>query len=65
MINGKALIKNRDYVVSGWASVNSEEEGLPIWDITKTYLSSIKNYDINDLQQPKIRFENDNFGIET
>ncbi len=63
--DGELLIPNKNYVVSGWASVNSEESGKPIWEITSNYLSSIKNYDLNDIRQPKVRFENDNFGIET
>ena len=63
--NGKLLIPNKNYVVSGWASVNSEESGKPIWEIASNYLSSVKNYDLSDIKQPKVRFENDNFGIET
>ena len=63
--NGKLLISNKNYVVSGWASVNSEETGRPIWDVTKEYLSNIKYYDLNQVRQPKILKENDNFGIET
>ena len=63
--DGKLLMPNKNYVVSGWASVNSEESGKPIWEIASNYLSSIKNYDLNDIRQPKVRFENDNFGIET
>ena len=63
--DGKLLIPNKNYVVSGWASVNSEESGKPIWEIASNYLSSIKNYDLSDIRQPKVRFENDNFGIET
>ena len=52
-------------MVSGWASVNSEEVGEPIWDITRQYLSDIKYYDLTEVKQPKILQEGDNFGIET
>ena len=63
--NGKPLNYNKKYVVTGWASVNSEEDGEPIWDITRQYLSDIKYYDLTEVTQPKILQEGDNFGIET
>jgi sulfur-oxidizing protein SoxB len=63
--DGKLLNNNKKYVVSGWASVNSEESGKPIWDITKEYLSNIKYYDLSEVKQPKVVQENDNFGLET
>ena len=62
--NGKSLNDNKKYVVSGWASVNSEESGDPIWEVTKQYLGSIKNYDLNEVKQPTLALENDNEGIE-
>ena len=61
---GKSLINNKKYVVSGWASVNSEESGSPIWEVTKEYLSSIKHYDLNRVKQPNITLEDDNDGVE-
>jgi sulfur-oxidizing protein SoxB len=63
--DGKLLNNNKKYMVSGWASVNSEEVGEPIWDITRQYLSDIKYYDLTEVKQPKILQEGDNFGIET
>ena len=62
--NGKLLNDNKKYVVSGWASVNSEESGDPIWEVTKQYLGSIKNYDLNEVKQPTLALENDNEGVE-
>ena len=61
---GKSLINSKKYVVSGWASVNSEESGSPIWEVTKEYLSSIKHYDLNRVKQPNITLEDDNDGVE-
>ena len=63
--DGKLLNNRKKYVVSGWASVNSEESGKPIWEITKEYLSNIKYYDLSEVKQPKVVQENDNFGLET
>jgi len=35
---GKPLDPARDYVVSGWASVNQGTEGPPIWDVVTNYV---------------------------
>ena len=63
--DGKLLRNNKKYIVSGWASVNSEESGQPIWDVTRDYLSSIKYYDLSEVKQPEVLEEGDNFGLET
>ena len=36
--SGEAIDPGRDYVVAGWASVNEETEGPPIWDVVEGYL---------------------------
>ncbi|MGR8918577.1 MAG: 5'-nucleotidase C-terminal domain-containing protein, partial [Gammaproteobacteria bacterium] len=36
--DGKPLEASREYVVSGWASVNEGVEGPPIWDVVAAYL---------------------------
>jgi sulfur-oxidizing protein SoxB len=59
------LKNNKKYTISGWASVNSIESGKPIWDITREYLSDIKYYDLDEVKQPRILQEGDNFGLET
>jgi len=35
---GKPLDPARDYVVSGWASVNEGTEGPPIWDVVASHI---------------------------
>jgi sulfur-oxidizing protein SoxB len=35
---GKPLDPARDYVVSGWASVNQDTEGPPIWDVVMRHI---------------------------
>jgi sulfur-oxidizing protein SoxB len=35
---GKALDAGRDYVVSGWASVNEGTEGPPVWDVVMNHV---------------------------
>lgn len=31
---------SREYMVSGWASINQDTEGPPIWDVVETYLKA-------------------------
>lgn len=36
---GEAVEPSRTYVVAGWASVNPEVEGPPIWDVVESYVA--------------------------
>ncbi|MGQ0676349.1 MAG: thiosulfohydrolase SoxB [Rhodospirillales bacterium] len=40
---GVQIDPGRDYVVSGWASVNPEPQGPPIWEVVEKHLARIKN----------------------
>lgn len=40
--SGKPLDASRKYVVAGWASVNQNTEGPPIWDVVEKYLGRVK-----------------------
>ena len=65
-LNSDIEIKpNKEYKVSGWASVNNIEEGKPIWDITKEYLKAVGTYKVDQSQKIKIINEDGNIGIET
>jgi len=37
---GEAIDPDKSYVVSGWASVNEDVEGPPIWDVVEDYLAA-------------------------
>ena len=63
--NDIEIIPNKEYKVSGWASVNNIEEGKPIWDITKEYLKAVGTYKVDQSQKIKIINEDGNIGIET
>lgn len=39
---GKPIDPEREYIVSGWASVNEATEGPPIWDVVESYIASRK-----------------------
>ena len=65
-LNNDIEIKpDKEYKVSGWASVNNIEEGKPIWDITKEYLKAVGTYKVDQSQKIKIINEDGNIGIET
>jgi len=36
---GAAIDPGRDYVVAGWASVNEDTQGPPIWDVVANYIA--------------------------
>jgi sulfur-oxidizing protein SoxB len=65
-LNNNIEIKpDKEYKVSGWASVNNIEEGKPIWDITKEYIKAVGTYKVDQSQKIKIINEDGNIGIET
>jgi sulfur-oxidizing protein SoxB len=39
MKTGEAIDPGKNYVVAGWASVNENTEGPPIWDVVEQYLT--------------------------
>ena len=60
--NGNRIMPNRNYVISGWASVNRIETGKPIWEITKEFLQNSKLYTSSNNENIRIIGESDNLG---
>lgn len=44
--SGKPIDPNREYIVSGWASVNENTEGPAIWDVVQSYVESRKTVNV-------------------
>jgi sulfur-oxidizing protein SoxB len=42
LATGEPINPGREYVVAGWASVNPETEGPPIWDVVEAHLAENK-----------------------
>jgi sulfur-oxidizing protein SoxB len=40
LATGKPIDPARDYVVAGWASLNENTEGPPVWDLVERYIAS-------------------------
>jgi S-sulfosulfanyl-L-cysteine sulfohydrolase len=42
LASGKAIEAEKDYVVAGWASINQDTEGPPIWDVVAKHIEAVK-----------------------
>jgi S-sulfosulfanyl-L-cysteine sulfohydrolase len=40
---GRPIEPSKDYVVAGWASVNENVEGPPVWDLVERYVTRVQN----------------------
>jgi len=52
--NGKKIEAGKNYMVSGWASVNDIPDGKPIWDVVSDYLKDKKTVKIKKMNLPKL-----------
>lgn len=62
--DGSKVDANRKYVVAGWATVNSQAPGRPIWEVVADYLRLKGNVRIDKLNTPKLLNVAGNPGIE-
>jgi len=63
MMRGKAVDPNKKYLVAGWASVQENVTGTPIWDVVAEYLRSVKVIKKVKLNQPTLVGMGKNQGI--
>jgi len=61
--SGKAVEANKQYRVAGWATVNAQAEGAPIWDVVAGYLRDKKQFSIEKVNTPKLKNMAGNKGI--
>lgn len=61
--NGKLIQANKSYKVAGWATVNSESDGEPIWDVVANYLRDNKEFSIKKMNTPILKNTDNNKGI--
>jgi sulfur-oxidizing protein SoxB len=52
--NGKKIDPSKNYKVAGWATVNSQASGEPIWDLVASYMTSKKTISFDKLNAPKL-----------
>jgi sulfur-oxidizing protein SoxB len=51
---GQPIDPQRDYVVAGWASVNEDTQGPPVWELVERYVASEKTVRITPNRSVKI-----------
>ncbi len=54
MLRGKLVDPNKKYLVAGWASVQENVTGTPIWDVVAEYLRNVKVIKKVKLNQPTL-----------
>ena len=64
-LGGEQIDMNKTYVVAGWASVQPQTEGVPIWDVVSDYLRNKKVITKMTLNEPKLKGVTENAGYET
>ncbi len=62
-VNGMAVKPNKTYLVAGWASMEPQTEGKPVWDIVADYLRHKKTVKITAPNLPKIKGVANNPGL--
>ena len=62
-LDGEAIQPNKAYAVAGWASVQEQEGGVPIWELVAEYLRDKKTISHIELNQPTLKNVVDNPGV--
>ncbi len=62
-LDGEAIQPNKEYAVAGWASVQEQEGGVPIWDVVAEYLRDQKTISHIELNEPTLKNVVDNPGV--
>ena len=62
-MRGKLVDPNKKYLVAGWASVQENVTGTPIWDVVAEYLRSVKVIRKVKLNQPTLVGVSKNQGL--
>jgi sulfur-oxidizing protein SoxB len=62
-LDGKLLDANKTYKVAGWASVQPDASGEPIWDVVAQWLRDHKTVAVKSLNQPRLIGVEDNQGL--
>jgi sulfur-oxidizing protein SoxB len=63
LADGKRMQDNGIYKVAGWATVNSESPGDPVWEVVARYLRARKSVSIDRLESPALVNVKGNPGI--
>jgi len=62
-LDGAPLDPDKEYAVAGWASVQEQTDGVPIWDVVTEYLRAKKTVSHIELNEPKLKNVGENPGL--
>ena len=62
-VNGKPLDAKKKYKVAGWASIQPQPPGTPIWDVVAQYLRDKKSVRVDAADMPDIKGIDGNPGM--
>jgi len=62
-LDGEAIQPGKAYAVAGWASVQEQEGGVPIWEVVAEYLRDKKTLSHIELNEPTLKGVTDNPGV--
>jgi len=63
VLDGEPLEAGKSYAVAGWASVQEQEGGVPIWDVVAEYLRDQKTISKIELNEPTLKNVSGNPGV--
>ena len=63
LVNGNPILANKNYLVSGWATVGEVSSGPPVWEVVAEFLRSKESIQVDQTNQPKIKLRAGNPGI--
>jgi sulfur-oxidizing protein SoxB len=61
--DGRSLDAAKNYKVAGWATVNTESFGAPVWDVVAEYLREKKTITVAKLNTPLLKNVSNNAGL--
>jgi sulfur-oxidizing protein SoxB len=61
--DGTRIEASKNYKVAGWATVGSQSQGAPVWDVVASYLRRSDTARITKLNTPKLKNVDGNPGI--
>jgi sulfur-oxidizing protein SoxB len=62
-LDGEPIDPNKEYAVAGWASVQEQQDGVPVWDVVTEYLRAKKTISHIELNEPKLKNVGNNPGL--
>ena len=61
--NGKSIVDNKMYKVAGWATVGSQSEGAPVWDVVADYCRDKQTVRVDRFETPILKGVSNNLGV--